>query len=324
MQQLRLKLSDLTVDLALQMRAEASPDTVAEYAAAYKADANKMPPLTVFRDGSLHILADGFQRYDAAKIAGEKTIKCNEFPGKRRDALLFSVGANTTHGARRTNADKRKAVLALLADPEWSKWSNREIAKRCAVVSTLVDNIRKELGANGLHPEKTKSKDNKDLQKSTQGATTVLDKTENSDNPHENDDDFVPDESGAEATDQATASTPAGADSAPAMPGTLPWLQAAHDAHKHTRAIHDRLCELVREWETLGQEAHPQIHEQSITAHLKAAVFEIHQGQPYAVCPCCQGQGTCREQLCHKAGWLNKSKFDNLPGELKIGAVTLK
>ena len=28
------------------------------------------------------------------------------------------------------NADKRRAVVALLEDPEWSAWSDREIARR--------------------------------------------------------------------------------------------------------------------------------------------------------------------------------------------------
>jgi hypothetical protein len=37
-----------------------------------------------------------------------------------RDAILFSVSANGTHGQRRTNEDKRRAVLCLLNDPEWA------------------------------------------------------------------------------------------------------------------------------------------------------------------------------------------------------------
>ena len=59
MQQLRLKLSDIVVDKALQMRAEVNPEIIAEYAAAYKANA-KMPPLAVFNDGKgKRWLADG-------------------------------------------------------------------------------------------------------------------------------------------------------------------------------------------------------------------------------------------------------------------------
>lgn len=36
------------------------------------------------------------------------------------------------------NADKRKAVIVLLNDAEWSGWSDREIAKRCHVSHMMV------------------------------------------------------------------------------------------------------------------------------------------------------------------------------------------
>lgn len=65
--------------------------------------------------------------------------------GKKRDAILYSVGANASHGLRRTNEDKRRAVMLLLEDDEWKLWSNREIARRCTVSYQLVNDIRKEL-----------------------------------------------------------------------------------------------------------------------------------------------------------------------------------
>jgi hypothetical protein len=42
--------------------------------------------------------------------------------------VLYTVGANATHGLRRSNADKRRAVSMLLDDPEWAQWSNLAIA----------------------------------------------------------------------------------------------------------------------------------------------------------------------------------------------------
>lgn len=69
--------------------------------------------------------------------------------GGLRDAILHSVGANATHGLRRTSADKRRAVAILLedelvsTDPEMgAPWSNREIARRCAVSADMVDRLR--------------------------------------------------------------------------------------------------------------------------------------------------------------------------------------
>ena len=64
--------------------------------------------------------------------------------GGLRDAILHSAGANAVHGLRRTNADKRRAMLMLLEDEEWSKWSDREIGRRCAVDHKTVARLRSE------------------------------------------------------------------------------------------------------------------------------------------------------------------------------------
>jgi hypothetical protein len=45
-------------------------------------------------------------------------------------------------GWGRTHDDKRRAVLTLLNDPEWSKWSDREIARLCAVSHEFVRKLR--------------------------------------------------------------------------------------------------------------------------------------------------------------------------------------
>jgi len=42
----------------------------------------------------------------------------------------------------RSNADKRKAVLTLLEDEEWGKWSAREIARRCCVSHNFVAELK--------------------------------------------------------------------------------------------------------------------------------------------------------------------------------------
>ena len=68
-------------------------------------------------------------------------------PPRRRDAILYACGANATNGIRRTNADKRQAVERLLGDAEWSKWSDREIAKRAAVGKSFVSNLRNEMAS---------------------------------------------------------------------------------------------------------------------------------------------------------------------------------
>jgi len=59
-----------------------------------------------------------------------------------RDAILYSVSANATHGARRTNEDKRRAAHILFNDPEWCRWSNCEISRRCLIDEATVRRYR--------------------------------------------------------------------------------------------------------------------------------------------------------------------------------------
>lgn len=75
-------------------------------------------------------------------MAGIAEIDVAVQPGGLRDAILFAVGANATHGLRRMNADKRRAVMRLLDDPEWAAWSDREIARRCSVDHKFVGKLR--------------------------------------------------------------------------------------------------------------------------------------------------------------------------------------
>jgi hypothetical protein len=54
------------------------------------------------------------------------------------------MSANASHGLRRTNADKRNAVEMALADPEWSKLPNTQIAEMCAVAESFIRKIKLE------------------------------------------------------------------------------------------------------------------------------------------------------------------------------------
>ena len=143
---MNLSLDKIRIDGGTQSRAKIDQATVAEYADAMR-DGAKFPPVIVFHDGAEYFLADGFHRYFAAKKAGSPGILCNVEEGTLRDAILYSFGANADHGLRRTPADKRKAVMAMLSDIEWQDWSDREIARQCCVSHPFVAAIRKEMGA---------------------------------------------------------------------------------------------------------------------------------------------------------------------------------
>ena len=52
---------------------------------------------------------------------------------------LLAAGENSTHGRRRTNADKRAAVLRWLEDDEGKQWTDRYIAEHVSCESTFCD-----------------------------------------------------------------------------------------------------------------------------------------------------------------------------------------
>jgi len=137
-----IELSKIRIDGCTQPRAELNQATVDEYAEAIKTGA-QLPPVTLFFDGANYWLADGFHRYFGAKAAGRTTIHEDITPGTLREAILYSLSANSKHGLRRSNADKRRAVQTLLDDAEWGAWSDNELARRCSVSVSFVGDVRK-------------------------------------------------------------------------------------------------------------------------------------------------------------------------------------
>lgn len=114
-----LSLKGLRLDGGTQSRAALDPATVARYVEVLREEGKTLPPITVFYDGTAYWLVDGFHRVAAFQEIGRTLIQAQIRQGTQRDAILYSVGANATHGLPRTNADKRRAVLVLLQDTEW-------------------------------------------------------------------------------------------------------------------------------------------------------------------------------------------------------------
>lgn len=139
-----ITLTEITIDGGTQMRADLNEGTVAEYADAMSNGA-EFPLIVVFHDGAKYWLADGFHRFFAARQANLDALPADIRQGTRRDAILYAACANTSHGLRRTNADKRKAVMALLEDEEWSRLSDNDIAQRCGVTHPFVGKLRASL-----------------------------------------------------------------------------------------------------------------------------------------------------------------------------------
>lgn len=149
-----LPISKIQIDGGTQSRAALSDDVVADYASIIR-DGADFPPVIVFNDGKKYWLADGFHRLAAYQAAGAEELPVAVHQGNRREAILFSVGANALHGLRRTDDDKRRAVSVLLGDKEWSRWSDRQIAKQCGVSHPFVARVREGHTGNVTSMERT-------------------------------------------------------------------------------------------------------------------------------------------------------------------------
>ncbi|WP_193315616.1 hypothetical protein [Janthinobacterium aquaticum] len=137
-----LPIATISIDGGTQSRVALNEATVAEYAEVIRLG-GELPPVVVFNDGASDglWLADGFHRFHAHRAAGAMDIACDVRVGTKRDAILHSAGANASHGLRRTNEDKRRAVMTLLADPEWSSWTQGKIAEACGVSREFVSRL---------------------------------------------------------------------------------------------------------------------------------------------------------------------------------------
>jgi hypothetical protein len=136
-----LGIDVIRIDGGTQSREKIDEAVVADYADLMGDDV-VFPAVRVYFDGVSHYLADGFHRYHAHRKAGKGAIEADVVKGTLREAILYSLSANHSHGLRRSSADKRKAVMTMLEDFEWQEYSNSEIARVCHVSISLVSRLR--------------------------------------------------------------------------------------------------------------------------------------------------------------------------------------
>lgn len=134
---MNLPIASIRTDGGTQPRAAINAAIVDEYRADMMGGAT-FPPVTVFFDGSDYWLADGFHRVQAAQQLGQTDIAADIHQGTLQDAQWHSFSANQSHGLRRSNEDKRRAVDAALKHPFAKGKSSYEIARHCGVSAEFV------------------------------------------------------------------------------------------------------------------------------------------------------------------------------------------
>jgi hypothetical protein len=151
-----IPLKEIILDPEIQPRVELNREAVLDYIDKIGSD-EPLPPADVFQTDEGYVLADGFHRFEAHRLAGKRKIEVNLLQGDRRDAFLHGVRANQKHGVRFTNADKNKICTRILKDPEWSKISEREISRMIGVSQAFVTKLKAKLleaGEIGVQPIK--------------------------------------------------------------------------------------------------------------------------------------------------------------------------
>lgn len=141
----KIELKKIRLDGGTQPRKKIYEDTIQSLTEVLLEGKKMKDDPIVFFDGKDYWLADGFHRYHAHKRAGFTEMQCIVNTGTKRDAFIFSLGANSDHGMPRTNEEKRDTVITALNDVELCELSDREIAAICKVSAMTVGRIRKSL-----------------------------------------------------------------------------------------------------------------------------------------------------------------------------------
>ncbi len=118
-------------------------------------DGAKLPPVDVMYDGANYWLFDGYHRVAAHRKAGFLVVDATIHQGTQADAQWRSYAANQTHGLRRTNDDKQRAIKAALRHPNGATLADREIARHLGVDHKTVGTWREKMEATGEIPQST-------------------------------------------------------------------------------------------------------------------------------------------------------------------------
>ncbi len=165
---MQVPIQSIRLDGNTQSRDGVRQELVNDYAEDMRGGA-VFPPVIVYDDGENMWLSEGFHRVYAAQQSGSLEIEAEVRQGTNRDAQLNSMRSNATHGARRTNADKRRAVemaIGILVEDGKSLHgiTGKIISDMTLVTARYVNMIKKEifekfssLGNCSQVPEITKS-----------------------------------------------------------------------------------------------------------------------------------------------------------------------
>lgn len=314
-----MKLDKITTQ-GMQVRASMSEDVVSEYMEALQ-DGVEFPPLSCVFDGTTYWLVDGFHRLEAYRRAGKHEVPISITNGSHGDALKLALGANISHGLRRTNEDKRKAVkvayencveLGLGENP-----SARLIAELCGVSNTFVSQVSTVYTCAQQYAPKT-GRDGKSYPPprppKTESQVAKVEMSTPPPRPPKKDDNQAKND----VLESKTTPKPSKIRVLDALNNIIPdnllpvWEtreQVSETAFKLSQA---RLA--IKEAQDDKNPAWSGLNFSSTLMHLDNALIQVKGAVPHCVCPYCHGLG-CHACAC--VGMMTKFQYSNVPSEMK-------
>lgn len=326
-----LQITEVRIDGGTQPRVAIDETAVAEYAEAIAEEAS-LPAVEVVYDGSDYWLWDGFHRYHAHVKAGYTILRANVTQGSREHAVWLATGANRTHGIRRDNADKRRAVeMALRCRPDLS---DSLIAEHVGVTDKTVTSARidmestseiprlaERVGKDGKVRPAPKRKPKADDQPA-KAAEAKGDEQVSSDGDCDTDGEPQPDDTAGQTS------------AVPVDPAGLPIpdeLRAVFGAGGRF----DDLARLIRQTQRLAHELAESPGGELYRAnlghrgksddglrhyceHLKNAMAKVEHCRPFAsACPYCGDKRERNCKGCSGRGWVNQSCWESAPADYR-------
>lgn len=301
-----ISLNEIDLENSPMVRAEIDLETVDEYAQVYRAKKERMPPLDTFQlDGQKYLLlADGRHRYAALKKSGAKVVTVNIHKGTQSDCIRFALRANTAHGRRRTNADKR--VAAALALRMFPKFSNAMLSEIARVDDHTIASVKRQMADLG-NPRKDK-------------VST----------PETEDEGKLMGKDGRAVRPEAEPKAPEPKVDKPVERDEegLPIPKGVLDYWERRQEIQELMTQVSRlktSLEKIGESRDRLffgINFQTVEASLSQVYATISNAKPWVVCTQCQGRPetqpnkACR--LCGGKGFISRYQWDHLvPKEIR-------
>ena len=139
-------ISKIVLDPSIQVRVQIDPKEVKAQEALIQEHGSVDGIVLYYQNDPLTdplLLSDGFHRLEAYRNLGHTEVRAILRKGDKSDALKYAIVNNCHHGARMTNADKRRAAELAVVDEKIGELEDKVIARMIGISVSLVAEVRR-------------------------------------------------------------------------------------------------------------------------------------------------------------------------------------